>query len=282
MSAPNRFVPEAPGDWPPFPPPYPDPRLRSFYQPTMSETVSSWGMPSNFGIPPWNNRNIGYDHELGRLYTPGFNDTHGRLPSRPGIEFHEGHLSERSNVDTSNEMKVCKQFQRRRKCAYGDHCRFLHEIPEKTRDFGSSSQNYEVRTVASGHVMDRRIGFDQLEEVRSKVQTKIVVRGEIPKPLSCKTRPCYPWQATGRCPYGAVCRFAHGEAELQKLEPCSASQRGSVGGTSAATSAAAEAGSRSNRVIGTDCKNKGPRMNQFFESKESKKLIGIYADWLED
>lgn len=70
--------------------------------------------------------------------------------------------------------------------------------------------------------------------------------------------------------------------ELQKLEPCSASQRGSVGGASATTSAAAEAGSRSNRVIGTDCKNKGPRMNQFFESKESKKLIGIYADWLED
>ncbi|XP_038897171.1 zinc finger CCCH domain-containing protein 12-like isoform X2 [Benincasa hispida] len=219
MSAPNRFVPEARGDWRPLPP-YPDARLQSFHQPTMSETVSSWGMPSNIRIPPWNNRNVGYDHELdlGRLYTPGFNDTHRRLPSTPGIEFHEGQLSERSIVDcrtgTSNEMKVCRQFQRRRKCAYGDQCRFLHEIPEKTREFGSSSQNYEVRAVASGHVVDRRSGFDQLEEVRSKVQTKIVVRGEIPKPLICKTRPCYPWQTTGRCPYGAGCRFAHGEAGI--------------------------------------------------------------------
>lgn len=72
--------------------------------------------------------------------------------------------------------------------------------------------------------------------------------------------------------------------ELQKLEPCNASQRGSVGGVSgtATTTAAVEAGLRSSREIGTDCKNKGPRINQFFESKESKKLIGIYADWLED
>ncbi|KAA0058770.1 hypothetical protein IC582_002465 [Cucumis melo] len=274
MSAPNRFVPEARGNWPLLPPPYPDPRNQSFYRSTMSGAVSSWRMPSNFGIPPWNNWNIGYEHELGRSYRPGFNDTHRMLPSRPGIEFHEGQLSERWNVDDSNEMKVCRLFQRRKKCAYGDQCRFLHEIPEKTRDSGSSSQNYEVR----------RSGFDQLEEVRSKVQTKVVVRGEIPKPLIGKPRPCYPWQTTGRCPYGAGCRFAHGEAELQKLEPCSASQRGSVGGVSATatTTAPVEAGLRSSKEIGTDCKNKGPRINQFFESKESKKLIGIYADWLED
>lgn len=72
---------------------------------------------------------------------------------------------------------------------------------------------------------------------------------------------------------------------LEKIEPQkpgSASERGSVGGASATTSAAAEAGLRSSREIETDCKNKGSRMKQFFKSKEFKKLIGIYGDWLED
>lgn len=217
MSAPHPFnqftpFPEARGNWPPLPPRCPDGGgLPSLYRPTMSEIVPRWGMPSNFEIPPWNNLNTGlHEHELGCMYP---SDPHRWSPSWRGNEFHEGPLSRRSIVDrgtgTSNEMKVCRQFQRRGKCAYGDQCRFLHEMPERTRDFGSSSQNFEVRT---GHAMDRPRGFDQLEEVRSKVQTKIVACNEIPKPVSYKTRPCYPWQTTGRCPYGEVCRFAHGEA----------------------------------------------------------------------
>ncbi|XP_022992026.1 uncharacterized protein LOC111488499 isoform X2 [Cucurbita maxima] len=203
MSATYRFneitppVPEARGDSSALPPPHSDSGLQ---QRTM---------PSKSRIPPSNNRNIGYDHELGCMSTPALNDTHRRLPSLRGIEFHEGQLSGRSN-----EMKACRQFQRRRKCAYGDQCRYLHEIPEKTRDFGSTTQNYEVRIVDSGHVMNRRRGLDQLEEVRSKVQTEIVVRGEIPKPVRCKTRLCYPLQKTGSCPYGAVCRIAHEEAGI--------------------------------------------------------------------
>ncbi|KAG7014125.1 hypothetical protein SDJN02_24298, partial [Cucurbita argyrosperma subsp. argyrosperma] len=216
-------VPEARGDSSALPPPHSDSGLQ---QRTM---------PSKSGIPPSNNRNIGYDHELGCMFTPALNDTHRRLPSLRGIGFHEGPLSGRSN-----EMKVCRQFQRRRKCAYGDQCRYLHENPEKTRAFGSSTQNYEVRIVDSGHVMDRRRGLNQLEEVRSKVQTEIVVR------------------------------------ELQKLEPFIASQRGSVSDASATTSAATQA------EIGTVCKNEEPRMKQFFKSKKSKRLIAIYADWLED
>ncbi|XP_022964047.1 zinc finger CCCH domain-containing protein 39-like [Cucurbita moschata] len=285
---------EARGVWPPLrPPPLPPRytvgRFPSFYQPTMSEIVPSRVMPSNFEIPQWNNVHIGlHDNELEWRYALASNDhTRGWLPSWRGIEFHENRLPEcpivNSRTGMSTEMKVCRQFQRRGKCAYGDQCRFLHKIPENTKDFGSSSQNHEVRAVASGHVMDGKSMFDQFEEVRSKVQTKIVARSEIPMPVNCKTRLCYLWQTTGHCSYGEVCRFAHGEAELQKLESCSTSERGRVGGASATTKAAAAAGLRCSRGIGTDCKNKGSsRMKQLFKSKEHKKLIGIYADWLEN
>lgn len=74
----------------------------------------------------------------------------------------------------------------------------------------------------------------------------------------------------------SLCSLFLEKIELQKLEPFIASQRGSVSDASATTSAATQA------EFGTVCKNEEPRMKQFFKSKKSKRLIAIYADWLED
>lgn len=221
-------VPEASGDRPPLPPQFSyGPRLSSL-QPRMPGTVPSFrmpviheAMPSNSEISPRNNLNVGL-HFRGMMhtYTPAFNDPRKSSPSCQGIEFHEGRWAGSSNAGcgTSNGIELCRLFRSGKGCAYGAKCRYLHEIPEKTMDSGFSSQNYKVGSVVSGHVMDRRSEFDKSKEVRTTGETKISVHSEIPKPEYFRTRPCYPWQTTGHCPYGNACRFIHGETGILSFQ----------------------------------------------------------------
>jgi hypothetical protein len=80
------------------------------------------------------------------------------------------------------KTRLCERFEMDGNCPYGNKCTFAHGLQE---------------------LRDRETHF----EANVKV--------EVPKeaPLF-KTKLCQKFEATGFCPYGAKCNFAHSQAEL--------------------------------------------------------------------
>eukprot|EP00257_Ricinus_communis_P015774 XP_015573750.1 zinc finger CCCH domain-containing protein 56 [Ricinus communis] len=100
----------------------------------------------------------------------------------------------------ANLSNVCKMFYFRQECTYGDKCKFLHGVPDNSMKRGSGycRENSSISIKSRGISGDNRSGFASL------------------KPVIKKYRLCNKWKMTGSCPYGKMCCFAHGFAELEK------------------------------------------------------------------
>ncbi|GAV65992.1 zf-CCCH domain-containing protein, partial [Cephalotus follicularis] len=156
------------------------------------------------------------------------------------------------------ERKICRMYYNGNKCSFGGRCRFLHVRPEGVKqDLGPvrESSKITVRTT-NGISGDKGSGLGG--------------------PVFWKTKLCRNWEMMGVCPYGKICYFAHGQAELQKC-----------GGHFALNPATAPTNISTtfpiaNNEIETGYKQQVQAMESLCKWKELGKIIGIYADWIED
>ncbi|GFY96986.1 hypothetical protein Acr_11g0012920 [Actinidia rufa] len=86
-------------------------------------------------------------------------------------------------------------------CPYGQRCHFLHEGPARFRESCAIS----IGTTGSGI------------ECKPLVHSSLNAKQNSQKPVFPKTRLCYKWEATGNCPFGTNCYFAHGHADISAV-----------------------------------------------------------------
>ncbi|KDP37121.1 hypothetical protein JCGZ_06177 [Jatropha curcas] len=144
-----------------------------------------------------------------------------------------------------DQSHMCRMFYSRKECTYGDKCRFLHVTPEKfKRDLGCYRESSAIRIGSIGLSGGHESGIGSS------------------KPW-IKKRLCKYWEMKGRCSYGKMCCFAHGQAELEK----------STGHIELASEVEQTKASKTFLVPGMEFTSRW---------KALKKLSGIYADWIED
>lgn len=95
----------------------------------------------------------------------------------------------RNSKTWEGRIRVCKMHMRSGKCTYGANCSYLHV--QTAGDQGSSC----VTAAAADH--------DKIKRTGTGTGT------------FCKTNPCFSWRTSGRCSYGAYCRFIHANANYQ-------------------------------------------------------------------
>ncbi|KAK2974374.1 hypothetical protein RJ640_021230 [Escallonia rubra] len=163
-------------------------------------------------------------------------------------------------------MKACNWFSFAQDCPYGDRCIFLHGSVTRTGgDLELSRKSYAKNTVAP--MCDKLGRFVNRE-------------GPSAKPAyQKKTRLCFMWENTRTCQYGLDCVFAHGQAELQMLGSHTVLVPGSI---STSETAAPKYASSTETDLGTSYKQQEQGKKCLFKYREGRKIIGIYADWLDD
>ncbi|XP_057505033.1 zinc finger CCCH domain-containing protein 39-like [Actinidia eriantha] len=163
-----------------------------------------------------------------------------------------------------SEMKLCRRFCNGEVCPYGQRCHFLHEGPARFRESCAIS----IGTTGSGI------------ESKPLVHSSLNAKQNSQKPVFPKTRLCYKWEATGNCPFGTNCYFAHGHAELQKFRS-QTTEYGNVS-TSKMIPTAATHASPSRTGNGTACEKQIQGKKCLFKWKGFEKISRIYADWIDD
>nr|GEW36618.1 zinc finger CCCH domain-containing protein 39-like [Tanacetum cinerariifolium] len=156
----------------------------------------------------------------------------------------------------TTKTEVCKRFQRGI-CGYGDKCCFIHcnnnnekyskpcwrFMNGETCQYGEKCHfTHGFKSNRTSVVVDVMNG-DELKEFRKMQMTWK------------KTRLCHKWMATGSCPYGTHCLYAHGVSELHK---------------------------GSSEWLVKTCEENMDGKGWEFRWKNGGKIIGVYADWIDD
>ncbi|XP_052181023.1 zinc finger CCCH domain-containing protein 56-like [Diospyros lotus] len=222
---------------------------------------------------------------------------HQAVPSLPktetehGLQFRRDHLqfghgtgdarrllpySRQEDQVISPKMRVCRRFSNGQRCQYGERCIFLHPDPEKCR-----------KTCAINVVNSGPVGFSRNRNDRPECDllgnSSSNPSRVSQKPMFWKTRFCHKWEATGTCSFGADCCFAHGHRELQKLGPEAATEQGNVSISKMQVPASTEHLPPRRADNGAACEQQMQMQGVkcLLKWKGSRKINGIYADWIE-
>ena len=110
-----------------------------------------------------------------------------------------------------HRMKICRKFYNGEECPYGEKCNFLHESPLKFRtDIEMSRESSAISIGTVGPVVEQNGASDQQTELNKKLNP--ISDALRMKPVYWKTKLCSKWEATGQCPFGERCHFAHGQS----------------------------------------------------------------------
>ncbi|KAL7162342.1 hypothetical protein ACSBR2_042761 [Camellia fascicularis] len=173
-------------------------------------------------------------------------------------------------------MKLCRRFCNGEVCPYGERCHFLHEAPGKFR------KSFATSIGTSGPGGFSRNGCDQLE-YKPAVHSSLDANEVAQKPAFWKTKICKKWEATGNCPFGVNCCFAHGHTELQKSgsQAQAAMESGNVSPSKMIPTTAMHTSLSSTRN-GIACEQQMQVKKCLFKWKGFEKMSRIYADWIDD
>nr|GME03125.1 zinc finger CCCH domain-containing protein 39-like [Ipomoea batatas] len=175
-------------------------------------------------------------------------------------------------------VKICK-FYNGEECPYGENCNFLHERPPKFKSdmVKDHMESSAISIATTNSITARRSGSDQLE---SHKHASVDLDIHRPKLAFWKTRLCSKYDITGQCPFGERCHYAHGKSELQAF-----SGRSDTGEATnfppvpiEPLSIAAGDSFCANQVAWKD----EPGGKKFHIWKLTKKISGIYADWIDE
>ncbi|KAA8540470.1 hypothetical protein F0562_024611 [Nyssa sinensis] len=215
-------------------------------------------------------------------FAHGVGDIRNLPTNRQGLAA-DGRLVGNSDADRRliSKLKLCRRFCNGEECPFGERCHFLHEGLAKIReDLGLSRKSYAISIGTSGSGWDCRSVSEQFE-CRRSVNSSLNSNCVYQKPVFWKTRPCDKWATTGNCPFGAKCYFAHGQAELQKLDAHSALESRNVSTLKArATPAKDESPSRTRIMTSSKQPLQGKKC--VFKWKGIGKISHIYADWIDN
>ncbi|XP_058226761.1 zinc finger CCCH domain-containing protein 39-like isoform X1 [Rhododendron vialii] len=205
-------------------------------------------------------------------YSHGIVDTTQKiLPQREELMSNETWNEDQIIISS---MKLCWRFCNGEQCPFGMRCHFRHEVPAKFR------KNFATSTGSNGSGGFSRIESEQLE-CKALVKQSLDAIEVSQKPVYWKTRLCNKWGATGNCPYGISCGFAHGHAELKKVRSRTAMEFGNVS-TSNMTPTAVLHASSTTTGNGTSCEKKMQGKKCLLKWKAFEKISHIYADWIDD
>ncbi|KAG9459691.1 hypothetical protein H6P81_004199 [Aristolochia fimbriata] len=232
-----------------------------------SNSTHNPNSPHRGSMPPQNhvvNREVFFKTKLCVKFKLGLCDfgssctfAHGQEDLRPNWLD-----SEQQRV---SRLKICRSFYNGEECPYGNRCTFLHEDPERVRE--SSVINIDTTTTAAGGHRDR--GGDG----NSSNQ----------RPFFWKTRLCHKWEQTGYCQYGEDCHYAHGQADLRRVE--SDNGNGRMGPPKVFPRAYSDINDfpPSQGAMVTPCKQQEPQIQRcLINWKGPNKISRIYGDWIED
>ncbi|XVF74708.1 hypothetical protein PTKIN_Ptkin13bG0133200 [Pterospermum kingtungense] len=156
-------------------------------------------------------------------------------------------------------------------CSYGDRCRFLHAIPDKSRDISV------LNVVPGAALVNQNGGPGELGFKGFVGSLSADCEGKF-KPALWSTKLCNNWKLSESCPYGKACRFAHGPAELQKFGGHSALESWIVPTSPCALKNVHSDWNGTERYIEQQVQETKGSLKR----KQVVKLCDIYADWLED
>ncbi|CAL5440004.1 unnamed protein product [Camellia sinensis] len=223
----------------------------------------------------------------------GIGGTRKPVPHRQELMARETNVIKNGNEDHRiiSAMKLCRRFCNREVCPYGERCHFLHEAPGKFR------KSFAVSIGTSGPGGFSRNGCDQLE-YKPSVHSSLDANGVAQKPVFWKTKICKKWEATGNCPFGVNCCFAHGHtvatfwttiqsphgnSKLQKSgsQAQAAMESGNVSPSKMIPTTATHTSLSSTRN-GIACEQQMQVKKRLFKWKGFEKMSRIYADWIDD
>ncbi|WOH09837.1 hypothetical protein DCAR_0729296 [Daucus carota subsp. sativus] len=169
---------------------------------------------------------------------------------------------------------VCKWYTSGKPCPYGNRCRFPHEDVKNGVDEFRKSHAISIAGYNQGLSLkqDNRLGGSGFGAKQDNTPVDVSLRANQAhqRHMSWKTRLCNRWETVKECPYGSKCFFAHGLAELLP-GPSARNKNQSL---------------RSVAGIAKDEKNGVAQVEGKEECsirwKTVNKLVGIYADWIED
>ncbi|XP_019158177.1 PREDICTED: zinc finger CCCH domain-containing protein 39-like [Ipomoea nil] len=178
-------------------------------------------------------------------------------------------------------VKICKKFYNGEECPYGENCNFLHERPPKFRsDMVKDRMESNAITIGTTNcITARRSDSDQLESHKHASADPDIHR---PKLAFWKKRLCSKYEIMGQCPFGERCHYAHGQSELQAFSGRSdtgeATNFPPVPIEPLSIAAAGGDSFRANQVAWKD--EQGAK--KFHLWKLTKKISGIYGDWIDE
>lgn len=187
----------------------------SFKKPRTSQTPVNLRIPASFNKPnmgiPFKNvpclqfRRGHCTYGDNCQYSHGIVDTTQKiLPRREELMSNETWNEDQRIISS---MKLCWRFCNGEQCPFGMRCHFRHEGPAKFR------KNFVTSTGRNESGGFSRIDSEQLE-CKALVKPSLDAIEVSQKPVYWKTRLCNKWEATGNCPYGISCGFAHGHAGI--------------------------------------------------------------------
>ncbi|KAK1265150.1 Zinc finger CCCH domain-containing protein 13 [Acorus gramineus] len=226
----------------------------------MKRLRDNFSEPTHNSTMPNNNSNIGF-HKLFFKTRLCHKFMSGSCHYRDSCTFAHGNgelrmapsnwkdITRRKDDDwtSKNSFGVCHKYMRGLGCPRGDRCTYAHpKLPPSAMQGGPNER------------LVMAIGGDRGENVKV----------------------CYVWKATGRCPYGDECQFVHlirdppkyrnGQANVEHVHAAVAPQSTPVSDAL-----------RSNAEV-TPHMSKAKEKKPFLIKKGHKKLVGIYADWIEE
>ncbi|KAL8237014.1 hypothetical protein R6Q59_018095 [Mikania micrantha] len=167
-------------------------------------------------------------------------------------------------------MRICRMFYNGNQCPNGENCSFLHQSPDrfkiqKANDNVKSGETFmiKIETVVEhgqrkGMAGQNSVKIDE-DAIRDSVKTdEDVLRASV------KT-------VVGQCLFGDRCHIAHGLVELAGSSSVAANKLTSP----IATEPLATCSASNVHLV-------APRIGRGFLKLANKKLVGIYADWIDD
>ncbi|KMT00700.1 hypothetical protein BVRB_9g219880 [Beta vulgaris subsp. vulgaris] len=199
----------------------------------------------------------------------------------------------RDNVAKNSMYRtgLCRDFWFKGKCNYGDTCIYAHRL-EDLSNSRIMNKNSTIRKMCKYFWGDCPYGvncifmhkpLETYEGRQRDLSRETSVVSNFP-PVGVasriKTRPCHSWMRNKSCRYGPNCRYAHGEAELRRSAPVLASKSGNA--WIAPPMALVKHISLKETRKPTAAEQKlSPRVC-LFKWKKNKKIVGIYADWIDE